>query len=85
MIRLAVSVKAGFKKTAERKGGIMVEAAMVLPVSCLIVFSLVGLIMTFYGQVKTQTYNHERAAAEWQIFDSIEGIRRYERFIDWIY
>lgn len=67
-----------------RIGGAMVEAAMVLPVSCLIIFSLAGLIMSYHGQVVIQVNEHIKSAESWDISNKIEEIRRYERFIDWI-
>ena len=43
--------------------------------------SAAGLIMTFYAGVEKQAAGHIKEAAEWDVHDEIEIIRKYDRHI----
>lgn len=79
------SARANFKNLiGDKRGSAYVEAAMVLPVSCLILVAMAGLIMAFHGSVGKQTASHIEEIRSWDCEAEIEVIRNYERFIDWI-
>ena len=67
-----------------KRGSVYIEASTVLPVSCLILFALAALIMTFHGDVAQQVSKHTKDISAWDCEKEIETIRKYERFIDWI-
>ena len=68
----------------KKRGSVYIEAAIVLPVSCLILFALAALIMIFHGDVAQQVSKHTEDISAWDCEKEIEAIRKYERFIDWI-
>ena len=57
----------------------VVEATMVMPVTCLIIISLITLMVTFYDTFIAQTMKHKEELA--QIYESREVtyIRTYDR------
>ena len=67
-----------------KRGSVYIEASIVLPVSCLILFALAALIMIFHGDVAQQVSKHTEDISAWDCEEEIEAIRKYERFIDWI-
>lgn len=67
-----------------KRGSVYIEASIVLPVSCLILFALAALIMIFHGDVAQQVSKHTKDISAWDCEKEIETIRKYERFIDWI-
>ena len=67
-----------------KRGSVYIEASIVLPVSCLILFALAALIMIFLGDVAQQVSKHTEDISAWDCEKEIEAIRKYERFIDWI-
>ena len=67
-----------------KRGSVYIEASIVLPVSCLILFALAALIMIFHGDVAQQVSKHTEDISAWDCEKEIEAIRKYERFIDWI-
>ena len=67
-----------------KRGSVYIEASIVLPVRCLILFALAALIMTFHGDVAQQVSKHTKDISAWDCEKEIETIRKYERFIDWI-
>lgn len=87
MIPSAVSTAVNSEKKLARpsvlgkRGSMYIEASMILPVSCLIMASAAGLIMTFYAGVEKQAAGHIKEAAEWDLHDEIEIIRKYDRHI----
>ena len=85
MILLEALTKAGFKKSLfDKTGSIYVEASIVMPVTCLIIIGMIGLIMTFYSSVHKQAEEHIEIVSGWDCSEQIEVIRRFDRFIDWI-
>ena len=67
-----------------KRGSVYIEASIVLPVSCLILFALATPIMIFHGDVAQQVSKHTEDISAWDCEKEIEAIRKYERFIDWI-
>ena len=67
-----------------KRGSVYIGASIVLPVSCLILFALAALIMTFHSDVVQQVSKHTEDISAWDCEKEIEIIRKYERFIDWI-
>ena len=67
-----------------KRGSVYIEASIVLPVCCLILFALAALIMIFHGDVAQQVSKHTEDISAWDCEKEIEAIRKYERFIDWI-
>ena len=67
-----------------KRGSVYIEASIVLPVSCLILFALAALIMIFHGDVAQQVSKHTEDISAWDCEKDREAIRKYERFIDWI-
>lgn len=85
MIPLEVSTRASFKKhAADKRGSIYVEASMVMPLTCFIIVALMGIMMTFHGELSRQIKLHKDGAAQWSCSSELILIRNYERFIDWI-
>lgn len=77
--------RASFKKQLpDKRGSIYVEASMVIPMTCMIIMGMIGLIMTFHGHVYKQAKSHIETVFGWECSKQIEVIRRYDRFIDWI-
>lgn len=72
------------KYRLNKRGSMYIEASMTLPLACFILIALVGLTMTFHGNVARQAENHKETVAGWDCKKEMELIRRYDRFIDWI-
>jgi hypothetical protein len=85
MILLGLSAKLSFKKIfANKKGSAILEATMVMPLTCLILVTLVGIIMTFHGNFAKQVNSHKKEILERECHKELLKIRLYDRFIDWI-
>lgn len=85
MILSEVLTRVVFKnRLSDKAGSIYVEASIVLPMTCLIIISMIGLVMTFYSNIYKQAEVHIETVSDWNHSKQIEVIRRYDRFIDWI-
>lgn len=47
-----------------KRGSQMIEATLVMPLTVLIMISLIGLMMTFFGNLKEQIQDHETERRE---------------------
>lgn len=71
------SVRASFRQLiSDRRGSVYVEASMVMPMTCLIMAAMIAVIMSFYGDVSSQTEDHIEQASRWDITAQIEVIRK---------
>jgi hypothetical protein len=85
MILLDLLAKLSSKKIlANKRGSAILEATMVMPLTCLILVTLVGIIMTFHGDLSKQVSMHEKEVLKRECHKELLKIRVYDRFIDWI-
>lgn len=79
MILLENSAAVSFKLQS-RKGSAYVESALVMPLTCLIIIGLMGIIMTFHGQLLQQVSKHKAEAANWECSNQLQLIRIHDSF-----
>lgn len=85
MIPSAASTETDSKPLLRGKAGsVFIEASMILPVTCLILTALIGIIMTFHGNLAKQTKLYGEEVKSWDRSVQVEIVRNYERFTDWI-
>lgn len=58
------------------------EATMTLPITILIIVSLIGLMLTLYHQLFVQTEEHQIAIEEMYLERDMDTIRLYDRWVD---
>ena len=72
--------KGGKDKTrlwGDKRGGAYVEASMTLPLACLIMAALMGIVTSFYDSVAQTAAEHVEEAENWDVSGQIEAVRRY--------
>lgn len=57
---------------------------MVMPLACLVVLALMGIIFAFHGDLAKQVESHKKQVSGWDFSVEMELIRNHERFVDWI-
>lgn len=62
-----------------KKGSIYVEASLVMPVTCLISISLIGLAMTFFSDIRHQVDYHKEELEKWSQGKEASYIRSIDR------
>ena len=79
IIPLGRLIRQNFNELRNKKGSIFIEASLVLPLTCIILITMITTAMSFYGDLAEQAKNHKEELAEKSYLLQMALIRNYEK------